>query len=79
MVLVATVCESEGNKKAPEQWINKSGQEQQCCSFAFSIAQSILLKPLMKSVANLYVSNLCGWKFSYIFLPTFVLFLNGNV
>lgn len=70
---------NQGNKKAPEQWINSSRQEHQCCSFAFSIVQSILLKPLMTAVANLQVNSSCGWKFSYNFLFTFVLFLNGNV
>ncbi|KAF4797366.1 hypothetical protein TURU_073973 [Turdus rufiventris] len=69
---------NQGNKKAPEQWINSSRQEQQCCSFAFSIVQSILLKPLMTAVANLHVNSSCGWKFSYNFLFTFVLFLNGS-
>lgn len=39
----------------------------------------ILLKPLMTAVANLQVNSSCGWKFSYNFLFTFVLFLNGNV
>lgn len=37
----------------------------------------MLLKPLITSAANLHLNGLCGWKFPFIFLSTFV--LNGDM